>query len=447
MNGVDQRTDAACPRLAARDSLYTPVRVVELDLDRPWELRAPAGQGPARPDGRVLALVRLHGHPLGLVSATGARGHEADSRRALVAAAHRELAQPIARHLAADAATVTDPPTAASGTRPCRAGRARMLADPPAITAVVATHNRVDMLRGCLDSLMRTGYPRLEVIVVDNTPGDEQARNLVRARYPGLVRYLREPVPGVASAHNRALPLIRSEITAFADDDTLVDADWPVAIAETFARSPRIGCVTGLILPAELATAAQATLQSHGDYEKGFEERSWSIHRPPADPLFPFAAGRFGSGANMAFRTDMLRRMGGFDPVIGTGTPALGGEDILSLFQVVVRGATLAYQPASIVWHRHRRNSEALPMQAFNYGAGLAAYLISAILAEPRLLPLLLRKLPRGVGYALARARIDPAPEGEWSRRLSLLELQGLAYGPVGYLRSRHQARQRTRQG
>ncbi|WP_051970682.1 glycosyltransferase family 2 protein [Kitasatospora azatica] len=446
MNGSDRCAEAACPRLAARDSLYTPVRVVELDLDNPWELRSPAGQGPAHPDGRVLALVRLHGHPLGLVSATGAPGHEAGLCRALVDAAHRELAVPIARHLAADAASTGAPSatstTAAPGARPCRAGRARVLADPPAISAVVATHKRVDMLRGCLDSLLRTGYPWVEVIVVDNAPDSGQAAELVRTRYPGQVRYLAEPVPGVASAHNRALPLLRSEITAFADDDTLVDADWPFAIAETFARSPRIGCVTGLILPAELATAAQATLQAHGDYEKGFEERSYSLDQPPDDPLFPFAAGRFGSGANMAFHTELLRRIGGFDPVIGTGTRALGGEDLLSLFRVVASGSTLAYQPESIVWHRHRRNPEALPVQAFNYGAGLAAYVIAAVLAEPRLLPALLRRLPRGIAYALSRARIDPAPEGEWSRRLSLLELQGLLYGPVGYLRSRYRARQ-----
>ncbi len=442
MNGSDRRTDAACPRLAARDSLYTPVHVVELDLDDPGELRSPGGRGPARPDGRVLALVRLHGHPLGLVTATGATGDRAGLHRALVDAAHRHLATPITRHLAADSLTAATAPdtSAAPGTRPCRAGRARVLADPPTISAVVATHNRVDLLRDCLDSLLRTGYPRLEVIVVDNAPSNEDAARLVRSRYSGRVRYLREPVPGVASAHNRALPLVGGTITAFADDDTLVDPDWPAAIAETFAGSPRIGCVTGLILPAELATAAQATLQAHGDYEKGFEPRSFSLDHPPDDPLFPFTAGRFGSGANMAFRTGLLRRLGGFDPVIGTGTPALGGEDLLSLFRVVVSGATLAYQPRSVVWHRHRRTADALPVQAFNYGAGLSAYLIAAVLAEPRLLPALARRLPRGIGYALARARSAGAPGGAWTRRLSVLELEGLAYGPVGYLRSRRRS-------
>jgi len=87
MNGSDRRTEAACPCPAARDSLYTPVRVVELDLEAPGELRSPGGSGPADPDGRVLALVRLHGHPLGLVTATGTPGDRAGLRRALVDAA------------------------------------------------------------------------------------------------------------------------------------------------------------------------------------------------------------------------------------------------------------------------------------------------------------------------------------------------------------------------
>ena len=45
---------------------------------------------------------------------------------------------------------------------------------------------------------------------------------------------------------------------------------------------------------------------------------------PSADPLFPFTAGRLGSGANMSFDRDILRKLGGFDPAIGTGTVARG---------------------------------------------------------------------------------------------------------------------------
>ena len=440
MNGPDQRPDPACPCLVARDSPYTPVRVVELDLDDHGEPRSPGRRRSGGPDGRVLALVRLHGHPLGLVTATDAPGDPAGLRRTLVAAAHRDLAGPIARHRAADAFDAAALPPGAV-VRPCRARRARVLADPPPVSVVIATHNRVGLLRGCLDSVLRSGYPRLDVLVVDNAPENDDAQALIRRQYPGRVRYLREPVAGLARAHNRALTEVRGRITAFTDDDTLVDPDWPTALAEAFAADERVGCVTGLILPAELETRTQAELQQHGGYDKGFSARSWTLADPPADPLFPFTAGRFGSGANMAFRTDLLRRLGGFDPATGTGTPARGGDDLLGFLRVLTAGAVLAYRPDALVWHHDSRAPQALPAQAFGYGTGFGAFLAAAVAREPELLPALARRLPGGIHYAAARRRPTGGPGPDWSRRLALLELEGLLYGPLGYLRSRRQER------
>jgi GT2 family glycosyltransferase len=438
----------ACPCPAARDSLYTPVRIVELDLDEPSGLRPPGGSGAVDPEGRVLALVRLHGHPLGLVNATGAPGDLAGLRRALVDAAHRELRVPARSDrtpAAMSPAPFTSPSgpanparraTATSAARPGRAGRARMPADPPLISVIVATHDREGMLRQCLDSLLRNGYPRAEIIVVDNAPANDAARTLVRGRYAGRVRYLREPVAGLARAHNTGLAAARGELCAFTDDDTLADPAWLTSLAAAFAGDRRIGCVTGLILPAELETEAQAALENHGGFGKGFAARTWSLADRRHDPLFPFAAGQFGSGANMAFRTAELRGIGGFDPATGTGTPAHGGDDLLAFFRMLVAGHTLAYAPDALIWHRHRRTMDALPAQAFGYGAGFGAYLAAALTHEPAMLPALLRRLPRGLGLAAGRVRGRPAARGKPSLRLARLEIEGLVYGPVGYLRS-----------
>ncbi|WP_063770077.1 glycosyltransferase [Streptacidiphilus melanogenes] len=432
MRGHDRRSAAACPCLAARYLRYTPVRVVELELDRPQELRAPGGLGPVVPSGRVSALVRLHGHPLGLVQADGAPGDPAGLRRALVAAAHRELTVPEQR----------------------RPEQRRPEASRPqaTVSVVVATHNRPDSLRRCLDSLLRTRYPGLEVLVVDNAPATAEARELVLTRYPPQVRYLREPVAGLARAHNRGLAAAHGAVVAFTDDDTMVDPRWPVALADAFATDRSVGCVTGLILPAELETPAQAALEAHGGYAKGFAPRRWSIGEPPTgEPLFPFASGRFGSGANMAFRTSLLRRLGGFDPATGTGTPARGGDDLLAFFRVLTSGASLVYQPDAIVWHHHRRTLDAVPAQAFGYGVGFGAYLAAAVRHQPAALPALLRILPRGVGVALRgtgrRAAPSPPVAGASPAELARLQLRGLAYGPIGYLRSALQDRYGDKSG
>ncbi|OIJ67794.1 glycosyltransferase [Streptomyces mangrovisoli] len=410
---------------ASATRIRPPVPVVDIDLERPGEFRLPGDRGPVRPQGRALALVRLHGRPLGMVGAADASGPDglwqalADTARVELA---DELTAELARHRAAPADRA-----------PCRpAPRA------PLVSVVVATRDRPEKLRDCLHALLRSRYPEFEIVVVDNAPADARTEALVRSEFAGRVQYVREPVAGLARAHNRGLARVRGPVVAFTDDDTLVDPGWLAALAGPFARDSRTGCVTGLIVPAELETAAQQALERQGGFAKGYLPRTWSLSDPPADPLFPFTAGRFGSGANMAFRTGTLRALGGFDTATGAGTPGRGGDDLLAFFRVLTAGHTLAYQPSAIVWHRHRRTGDAVAAQAFGYGAGLGAYLTGALLHDPRRLPALLRRLPGGIRHAVTRSRDRAAdPEAGWSRHLALLEARGMVYGPCGYLRGR----------
>ncbi|MEU3428565.1 glycosyltransferase family 2 protein [Streptomyces gardneri] len=428
------RGSRAAPRPSPRGALRpaapaSPMAVVDIDLAEPGAFRRPGGRARSGPSGRALGLVRLHGRPLGMAEASG-RG-PGELWQALADTALRDFT------IGADATGPRATPTPA-----------------PEVSVIVATRNRAGMLRDCLDSLLAVAYPRFELIVVDNDPADASTEELIRREYgpavrdrSPVVRYVREPVPGLARAHNRGLAVARGRIAAFTDDDTLVDPGWLTALAARFAADPRTGCVTGLIVPAELDTEAQVALERHGAFAKGYEPRVWSLRDPPADPLFPFTAGRFGSGANMAFRTELLRELGGFDPATGVGTPAYGGDDLLSFFRVLARGRSLAYEPGAIVWHRHRRTPEALEAQAFGYGAGFGAYLAGALVHEPRMLPALLRRLPGGVRYALARSRQRTgtgAGPGVAPSRIARRELRGLLYGPFGYLRSRRRERGRA---
>ncbi|MFB8237404.1 glycosyltransferase [Kitasatospora purpeofusca] len=411
-------TSAAPGSASARTELPSvPVAIAELDLEHPDVLRRPGRGGVFTPRGRVLALVRDHGRPLGLVTgepaADGAPGTATGPYGALVDAVTRDL----------------DPDH-----RPGPA--ARNPADGPPLTVVVCTHDRTDLLPRSLDALLAGTYRHTEVVVVDNAPSDRATETLCRQRYPDRVRYLYEPVPGLARARNRGLAVARGEICAFADDDLLIDPDWAAALVDGFRTDPRAGCVTGLVLPAELDTRAQLALERYCGYAKGFTARSWSLLDPSEDPLFPFATGRLGTGANMAFRTDLLRSIGGFDPATSTGTPARGGEDLLAFLQVLIAGRTVVYRPDALVWHPHRRSMEALSTQVFGFGVGFGAYLTAAVRHQPELLAALLARVPRGVRQTLRRGTPAGGRRDPLMAHLGRLELLGLLYGPLSYLRS-----------
>jgi GT2 family glycosyltransferase len=318
----------------------------------------------------------------------------------------------------------------------------------PHVTVVVATRDRPEALRRCVDSILASRYPRFDIVVVDNAPASIATQRVVADAYgPGHnVRYVREPTPGLACAHNRALPEIASPIVAFTDDDVVVDPEWLANLVAGFGVAPDVACVTGMIFPLELETPAQLLVERAIGFNKGTERRLYRVGTPGTDVLFPYAAGRFGSGANMAFRTDVLRSLAGFDPALGTGTLARGGDDLAAFFDVVASGHALVYEPAAVIFHAHRRDDEALPRQAFGYGAGLTAYLTKTVADRPGRLGDLFSRLPAGVRHALARDSEKNAKlPDDYPQSLVRREFVGMLAGPALYWRSRRATRHMPR--
>ncbi|MFJ2178702.1 glycosyltransferase family 2 protein [Streptomyces sp. NPDC087851] len=401
------------------------VAVAELDLraaDGAVLSLRPAPGGPPVEEGAVFALVRIDGRPVATVTGQVAAGQ--DPAQALTAAFRAQ---------GRATATPSSPPSpSADPSLP-----------PPRTTVVVATRERAGQLARALDSLLAQDHPDFRILVVDNAPVTTDTRDLVTSRYAGRVDYAHEPRPGLAVAHNRGIAAAdrAAPVLAFTDDDVIADPHWLSALTAPFAADPCLGCTTGLILPARLTTPAQILLESHGGFAKGVVPRLYDPAAPPADqPLFPFTAGSFGSGANMAFRADALRAVGGFDPATGTGTPAKGGDDLYAFVRILAAGHRLRYTPEALVWHHHRETWQDLRNQAYGYGAGLTAYLTAILVRHPALLPALLAKVPRGLAHARA-ITAHGTQTYPWPRSLSRLERRGMLYGPLGYAKARIRAR------
>lgn len=433
-----------------------PVQVAELHLkpggdEGEGRHGADLRPGPGSPPvthGEVFLLVRQAGRPVGTLLTRVPEG--TDPRTALAEAARSGFPGITG---AARAARVTGDTEAARGAGAgCAPGSGgeRVGAVPPFASVVVATRERAGRLARALDSLLAQEHPRFEVVVVDNAPVTGETRELVEGEYGERVRYVCEPVPGLAVAHNRGLATARGEVVAFTDDDVVADPRWLTELTAPFAADPRLGCATGLILPARLRTPAQVLLESHGGFAKGFTPTTYDPHDPPRDePLFPFTAGRFGSGANMAFRAEALRGVGGFDPATGAGTSARGGDDLYGFVRVLAQGHRLHYTPYALVWHHHRETWADLETQAYGYGAGLTAYLTAVLVNRPALLPAFLARLPRGLAHARTLTAVRDTDGGggapgahdsrthPWPRRLSRLQRRGMVQGPLGYLRAR----------
>ena len=315
------------------------------------------------------------------------------------------------------------------------------------VSIIVATCNRPRELERCLRSLLAQTHPAEEIVVVDDAPGGDETARVVADCDAGSsrIRYVEGNRGGLADAHNRGLEEVHSPIVAFADDDIVADEYWLARIVDAFASAPNVGCVTGKIVPLELETQAQAWLDGYAGFDKGGERRLFDLSgNRPDDPLFPFTAGSLGSGANMAFSREALRRIGGFDPALGAGTRARGGDDLAAFLDVLLCGYGLIYEPAAVVRHSHPRDYEALRRQVYGYGVGLTAYLTKTLIDRPRLTGQIARRLPRALAHGLsARSSRNSRRPADYPSELTRRERLGMIAGPIAYLRSRHQAKGR----
>jgi hypothetical protein len=142
----------------------------------------------------------------------------------------------------------------------------------------------------------------------------------------------------------------------------------------------------------------------------------------------------------MAFRRSFLLGTEGFDPALGPATPTLGGEDIDVMLRVILAGHSLLYEPRAIVRHPPYREYAQLCRQIQGYGVGLTACLFKNVATNPHVLADFIGKLPRGLLFAFgAHSPHHAGKQADYPKELTWLEIRGLLYGPLAYLRSRWQ--------
>jgi len=194
----------------------------------------------------------------------------------------------------------------------------------PAVSVIIATHNRAAMLEEAVAACAsQQPAGELEVIVVDDLSNDGTERLMRR-----LVEEASVPVvylrlgrrSGPAGSRNAGLEAARGRFVAFTDDDCLPSPRW---LAEALAAftSPGIGMVQGRTVPLEKPRRIYAR---------------W-VETSQLDGTF--------ATANMVYRREALAT-DNFDP----GCP--WWEDTDLGWRLVENGWEAAFAPEALVRHR-----------------------------------------------------------------------------------------------
>ena len=387
----------------------------------------------------VQALIRLHGEPLGTVRlpVVGGICRAVDVRKEAL----KSLGWEVIRHLMEDRLAAGMPPDGWSVKDLPHVAHPALDGIGVTVTVAVCTRDRPDDLAICLQSLRRLQPRPLEVIVVENAPKTVATERLVKERFP-WVRYVQEPRPGLDWARNRAIIEARGDVIAFTDDDCVADSRWVGTIAAAFAADPVVMAVTGLVEPFELETEAQHVFERHGGFGRGYKRLWYSVDRDRGLPWEYCGAGRFGTGANMAYRRTAFEAIGLFDPALDVGTVTNGGGDLDMFFRVLAEGHVLVYEPAALIRHRHRRKAAELRRQVAGNGYGFISFLVANLLAYPqelaRFVYLWMWWFWRWEVARVARGLVVPT---RVPVELTALELRSGLFGVLRYFWARRAAR------
>ncbi|MBF6599300.1 MAG: glycosyltransferase family 2 protein [Dehalococcoidia bacterium] len=234
----------------------------------------------------------------------------------------------------------------------------------PTVSVVIPTRNRAAYLRDALDGLLAGAWQDFEVLVMDQSDGEE-TRDLVAGLDPRIA-YHRLTRRGACPARNAGAALARSELVAFTDDDCVPRPDWLARIVAAFEADPELDFVFG-----------QLKAPPHDGADGWFPETLFSdaamLRRRP------WRIAAIGAGANMSCRKHFLRRVGGFDDILGEHDARVMNADTSMAYKAFRAGRWIA-SPEIEVEHRHgyRPNAELRRLYAsysFELGANFARFL------------------------------------------------------------------------
>ena len=192
-----------------------------------------------------------------------------------------------------------------------------------------------------------------EVLVVDASPeGGAGARHQHPARSAHFAsgcepRRLTQRCATVAEARNLALQACSTELIAFLGDDAVAERDWLLAWLVAFERFPDAVAAGGRVVADLGAAGSPHWLDERAAAHLQAVDHGGDIR--PAGPQTSLSA------RSLAFRTEALKRHGGFVNTlagVGTGGISLSNEERATLARLRAAGAVVLYVPHATAGRR-----------------------------------------------------------------------------------------------
>jgi cellulose synthase/poly-beta-1,6-N-acetylglucosamine synthase-like glycosyltransferase len=230
----------------------------------------------------------------------------------------------------------------------------------PSVSVVVAVKNERAMIEPCLKSLLDQDYGNYEIIVVDagSTDSTPEVVEKIVSDNKG-VRLLR--AEGYAAAgRNVGIMAAMGDMLAFIDGDCIAPRDWLRQLIGPLASEPSTTAgVGGPSIPIDQIENVWSTITN--SVLQTFLGSAGSVQVRVSKKGYV----RSLSTANSAFRTNVVRELGGFDQRLSLC------EDADLSTRMLKAGFRLRFVPSGIVYHAREYHSLSnFGHHMFRYGSG-----------------------------------------------------------------------------
>jgi GT2 family glycosyltransferase len=118
----------------------------------------------------------------------------------------------------------------------------------PFCSVVIVNYNGKHLLHDCLGAVLSQKYGRFEVILVDNSSGDDSAA-YVASSFPAVTLVRLGTNAGFAGGNNEGVRHAKGELIVLLNNDTIVEDGWLEALVD--AASPSTVGVAGSVIRTE----------------------------------------------------------------------------------------------------------------------------------------------------------------------------------------------------
>jgi len=215
------------------------------------------------------------------------------------------------------------------------------MSENPLVSIIVLNYNAGELLLNCIESIKKSAYKNLEIIVVDNISTDK-SQKICKEKYPDIKLIQNDENFGYCEGNNIGIREAKGDYIIILNPDTIVESNW---VEELISAYNKFG--EGLYQPKILSLDKTEILQSTGNmlHIFGF---GFAKDKGKNDNLVETDIKKIGyaSGTCLFTSKEVLDKIGLLDSFL-----FLYHDDLDLGWRAAQMGISSFYVPNSIIYH------------------------------------------------------------------------------------------------